>query len=89
MLKTGCSLGSVLAATLSVVRKISPVAPSTHMKLSAVISGMLLYNIAAERAAKRAQGPASWKVAFLDCLAEIVEMGFLLEEARIEKLSLA
>ncbi|KAF8428738.1 Hydroxyethylthiazole kinase family-domain-containing protein [Tirmania nivea] len=85
---TGCSLGSVLAAALSVTPKIGPVACSTDTKLSAVISGMLLYNIAAERAAKRAQGPASWKVAFLDCLAQIVEAGFLPQEARIEKLSL-
>jgi len=88
MLQTGCSLGSVLAAALAVARKTSPVAHSTDTKLSAVISGVLLYNIAAERAAKRAQGPASWKVAFLDCLAEMVKTGFLLEEARIEKLNL-
>ena len=84
MLKTGCSLGSVLAAALSVTPRIG-FAHSIDMKLSAVISGMLLYNIAAEWAAKIAQGPASWKVAFLDCLARIVETGFLPGEARIEK----
>ena len=88
MLKTGCSLGSVLAATLSVIPKIGSAACSTDSKLSAVIAGILLYNIAAERAAKRAQGPASWKVAFVDCLAQIVETGFLPGEARIEKLNL-
>ncbi|RPB25903.1 HK-domain-containing protein [Terfezia boudieri ATCC MYA-4762] len=85
---TGCSLGSVLAAALSVIPKIGPVVRSIDRKLSAVISGMLLYNIAAERAAKRAQGPASWKVAFLDCLSQMVETGFLPEEAKIEKLNL-
>jgi len=88
MLKTGCSLGSVLAAILSVIPKISSVTHSLDTKLSAVIAGMLLYNIAAERAARRAQGPASWKVAFLDCLAQMVEMGFLQGEAKIEKLNL-
>lgn len=78
----------MLAATLAVARKISPIARSTDTKLSAVISGILLYNIAAERAAKNAQGPGSWKVAFLDHLASLVDSGFTYEDARIEKLAL-
>ncbi|ORY81579.1 THZ kinase [Protomyces lactucae-debilis] len=56
---SGCSLGSTLSACLAV---------SPHDKFSAALAGLLLYGLAAERAAVSAQGPGTFVPAFIDAL---------------------
>jgi hydroxyethylthiazole kinase len=58
---TGCALGAVMAAFAGVVK--SP--------LRAAVAASLLFKVAAERAARSAQGPGSFAVAFLDQLSMI------------------
>ncbi|KAF8472046.1 Hydroxyethylthiazole kinase family-domain-containing protein [Kalaharituber pfeilii] len=85
----GCALSSVIAATLSVARRTTPgVKLSSDAKLSAIIAAVTMYNVAAERAAKRAKGPGSWRVAFLDMLEEVVSCGVGSEEVKVEKVGL-
>ncbi|KAI1822939.1 TMP-TENI-domain-containing protein [Xylaria intraflava] len=61
---TGCCLGTTISAM---------VAAYPHDKLAATVAGLLLYNIAAEKAAERAdvKGPGSFVPAFLDELYNI------------------
>ncbi|RMD43409.1 hypothetical protein DV735_g1741, partial [Chaetothyriales sp. CBS 134920] len=54
---SGCALGAVTASYLAVYKE---------DQLIAVLSGLLHYEIAAERAAKKASGPGSFIPAFLD-----------------------
>lgn len=61
---TGCCLGTVISAMLC------SGTPAGTDKLVAVISGILLYEIAAEVAAGRCQGPGSFVPAFIDALDE-------------------
>ncbi|KAI6308541.1 hypothetical protein MCOR29_009263 [Pyricularia oryzae] len=62
---TGCCLGTVISAMLC-----SGTSGSTD-KLVAVVAGILLYEIAAEVAAGRCQGPGSFVPAFIDALDEL------------------
>ena len=61
---SGCALGSVIASYLAVWKE---------DKLLAALAGVLHYEIAAERAAKKAEGPGTFVPAFLDELYEIAE----------------
>ncbi|GAM10875.1 hydroxyethylthiazole kinase [Geobacter sp. OR-1] len=56
---TGCALGALIAALLSV----------TESPLRAAASASAIFAIAGERAAKVSQGPGSFSVAFLDQLS--------------------
>lgn len=71
----GCSLGGVVA-----------VYAAAGDAFSAALTGAAAYNLAASRAEKRSDGPASFKVAFIDELynatsADIASNPFTLEEA--------
>ena len=61
---SGCTLGTTIAAFLAVQRK---------DKLLAALTGILLFEIAAEQASKRSdvRGPGTFVPAFLDKLSEI------------------
>lgn len=64
---TGCCLGTTISAML---------AAYPHDKLAATIAALVLYNIAAERAAGRedVRGPGSFVPAFLDELRNVREL---------------
>ncbi|KAI1433613.1 Hydroxyethylthiazole kinase family-domain-containing protein [Xylaria sp. CBS 124048] len=82
---TGCCLGTVISAMI---------AAFTHDKLAATVAGVLLYNIAAQKAAVRedVKGPGSFVPAFLDELynsrlaALAGHHGWLKDMARVEVL---
>lgn len=57
----GCSLSSVMGAFLGVAQK----------PLEAAVAALALYGVAGDLAIAEARGPASFRVAFLDCLANI------------------
>ncbi|KAM0721803.1 hypothetical protein Q7P37_002728 [Cladosporium fusiforme] len=61
---SGCTLGTTVASVLAVER---------DDKLLAALAGILLYEIAAERAAKKAEGPGSFVPAFIDALYHLRE----------------
>ncbi|OZB79995.1 MAG: hydroxyethylthiazole kinase [Microbacterium sp. 14-71-5] len=73
----GCALGAVMAAFLGAARRTgdSPVV--------AAAAATLVYTLAAEDAAARAEGPGSFAVALLDALAAI-RPGSLPARARVE-----
>lgn len=56
---SGCTLGTTIAASLAANRK---------DKLLGALAGILLYEIAAEKAAETANGPGSFVPAFIDAL---------------------
>lgn len=74
----GCALGAVMAAFLGAARATGANA------LTSVVSASLVYTVAAERAAARAEGPGSFAVALLDALAA-VQPGDLAATARVEE----
>ncbi|UYO96010.1 hydroxyethylthiazole kinase [Microbacterium sp. M28] len=74
----GCALGAVMAAFLGTARE------SDADALTAVAAANLVYTIAAERAATRAEGPGTFAVALLDALAAI-DSDDLAVAARIEE----
>jgi len=61
---SGCALGSIVASYLAVHKE---------DKLLAVLAAILHYEIAAERAARKAEGPGSFLPAFLDQLYVITQ----------------
>jgi thiamine-phosphate diphosphorylase/hydroxyethylthiazole kinase len=61
---SGCTLGTTIASVLAVERE---------DKLLGALAGILLYEIAAERAAEKAQGPGSFVPAFIDALYHLRE----------------
>ena len=61
---SGCALGSVVASYLAVWKE---------DRLLAALAGILHYEIAAERAARKAAGPGTFVPAFIDQLYEIAE----------------
>lgn len=61
---SGCTLGTTVASVLAVERE---------DKLLAALAGMLLYEIAAERAARHAKGPGTFVPAFIDQLYHLRE----------------
>ena len=78
---SGCALGSTVASYLAVHKK---------DKLLAVLAAILHYEIAAERAARKAEGPGTFIPAFLDQLyviAQAAEKGddtWLSDMAKVE-----
>lgn len=58
---TGCMLSGVIAAFLAVERDAE----------QAVLQAVVAYGLAGESAARQAQGPGAFRVALIDCLAEI------------------
>lgn len=77
---SGCTLGTTIASVLAVYR---------DDKLLAALAGILLYEIAAEHAVLKAQGPGSFVPAFIDELYRLRELckredGTWLEAAKIE-----
>lgn len=76
----GCALGAVMAAFLGAAQDIE------RSELDAVAAASLFYTVAAERAARTAQGPGSFAVAFLDALAAI-SASDVQQAARIEAFS--
>lgn len=83
---SGCTLGTTIAAVLAVERE---------DKLLAVLAGLLLYEIAAENAAKQnsVKGPGTFVPAFLDALYEIREAAQRDDDrwvkgAKVEKIAL-
>lgn len=60
---TGCTLGTTISAMIA----------SWHDRLAAVLAGILLFEIAAERAAEMTsvKGPGSFVPAFLDSLCQL------------------
>jgi thiamine-phosphate diphosphorylase/hydroxyethylthiazole kinase len=77
---SGCALGSTVASYLAVHKN----------KLLTVLAAILHYEIAAERAARKAEGPGTFIPAFLDQLyviAQAVEKGddtWLSDMAKVE-----
>ena len=66
---TGCALGSAVASYLAALKE---------DKLLAVLAAILHYEIAAERAARKIEGPGTFIPAFLDqlyALAQAAEKG--------------
>lgn len=61
---SGCTLGTTIASVLAVERE---------DKLLGALAGILLYEIAAENAAKKAEGPGSFVPAFIDALYHLRE----------------
>lgn len=59
----GCALGAVMAGFLSV--------RGTHSELSAVVAAHVVYEIAAEQALAKAQGPGTFAAHFIDALASV------------------
>lgn len=55
----GCALGAVMAAFVGVVGD----------RLAATLAAITVYNVAAEHAAERSEGPGTFAAAFLDALA--------------------
>ncbi|QMU95772.1 hydroxyethylthiazole kinase [Microbacterium esteraromaticum] len=74
----GCALGAVMAAFLGAARATAADA------LDAVASASLVYTIAAEHAARVADGPGSFAVALLDALAGL-EPADIHAEARVDE----
>ena len=77
----GCALGGLMAAFLGAARE------SRTDALDAVASATLVYTIAAEHAARVADGPGSFAVALLDALAGI-DPADIEAEARVEESTL-
>ncbi|WP_067202841.1 hydroxyethylthiazole kinase [Microbacterium sp. XT11] len=73
----GCALGAVMAAFLGTART------SGADPLTAVAAASLVYTVAAEQAARAAEGPGSFAVALLDRLAG-VQASDLAAAARVE-----
>lgn len=74
---TGCALGTFIASLL---------AGNRQWKLQGVLTAIILYNYAAQRAAEVAKGPATWSIAFIDWLwrlfeKESEELNGILDEA--------
>lgn len=61
---SGCTLGTTIASVLAVERE---------DKLLGALAGILLYEIAAEKAAEKAQGPGTFVPAFIDALYHLRE----------------
>jgi thiamine-phosphate diphosphorylase/hydroxyethylthiazole kinase len=61
---SGCTLGTTIASVLAVERE---------DKLLGALAGILLYEIAAERAAEKSKGPGSFVPAFIDALYHLRE----------------
>lgn len=61
---SGCTLGTTIASVLAVERE---------DKLLGALAGILLYEIAAEKAAEKAEGPGSFVPAFIDALYHLRE----------------
>ncbi|KAL8649114.1 MAG: hypothetical protein Q9226_005709 [Calogaya cf. arnoldii] len=83
---SGCTLGTTIAACLAAHRE---------DKLLATLSGILMYEIAAERAAARddVKGPGTFVPAFIDELANIATLaqesdGSWLNQAKVERFGL-
>jgi hydroxyethylthiazole kinase len=74
----GCALGAVMAAFLGTART------SGADPLTAVAAASLVYTVAAEQAARAAEGPGSFAVALLDRLAA-VQASDLAVAARVEE----
>ncbi|KAI4265978.1 MAG: hypothetical protein L6R38_009039 [Xanthoria sp. 2 TBL-2021] len=83
---SGCTLGTTIAACLAAHRE---------DKLLATLSGILMYEIAAERAAVRddVKGPGTFVPAFIDELANIATLahefdGSWLDQAKVERIGI-
>jgi thiamine-phosphate diphosphorylase/hydroxyethylthiazole kinase len=76
---TGCSLGSIIAAYVSIHRE---------CKLVAVLAAISAYNAAAREAAEglKVLGPGAWMTAFLDRLYELRTADKVEEETWVRKL---
>jgi len=77
----GCALGAVMAAFLGAARD------SAFDVLTAVAAATLVYTVAAEHAATRAQGPGSFAVELLDAL-DAIGPDDILAAARVEQVEL-
>lgn len=68
---TGCSLAALTAAYLGTRR--TPAAEARHDRFAAVVAAHAHFAATGERAARTAEGPGSFAVAFLDALHAVAE----------------
>lgn len=68
---TGCSLAALTAAYLGTTR--TPASEARHDRFAAVVAAHAHFAATGERAARTAEGPGSFAVAFLDALHAVAE----------------